>query len=193
MAQFDTNDNSPFEDGSQFDCLIEDAFEVPAEASETDLIPLEQSLEQRLFPEAEETGLIHLPYNFALLLTILYSPEPAPKRRKYHPRKSALADLPPRSLLDPPTDLAEVRQKIFEGKQEVTFAPHEFEKYWPYFNNIYTATGNEYTRKKDGVKSQHYRCNFSETKKKPNTKLALKDRVRNTPSRTPGQCPKTAQ
>ena len=113
MAQFDTNDNSPFEDGSQFDCLIEDAFEVPAEASETDLIPLEQSLEQRLFPEAEETGLIHLPYNFALLLTILYSPEPAPKRRKniILARESALADLPPRSLLDPPTDLAEVRQK----------------------------------------------------------------------------------
>src|SRR5437773_6102122 len=44
MAQFDSNDDSPFEDldDSQFDCLVEDAFEVPAEASQADLIPLEQ-------------------------------------------------------------------------------------------------------------------------------------------------------
>src|SRR3954464_12076762 len=97
-----------------------------------------------------------------------------------------------RTLFEPPPDLTAIRSRIFEGKEEVKFAPGEFDQYWPFFNNIYTRTGNPYTRK-NGQTTTHFRCLLHNTKPKLTKGLDLHDRIRKTPSRKPIGCPKTVR
>lgn len=100
--------------------------------------------------------------------------------------------LPPsaaRSLIDVPDDIAQIRGQIFEGKECVAFSAEQWEKYWPFFNNMYTKSGKPRVGK-DGITKQYLACRLFASK----TKVAKATTgERNKRARNPIACPKTAR
>ena len=69
--------------------------------------------------------------------------------------------LPSRSLNDvlhPPRDLALMRQRLFEVKDKIELQVDEFERYWPYVDNVWVRQHKAGTDKSGRVFTDYYAC-----------------------------------
>ena len=83
------------------------------------------------------------------------------------PNKNTIADdedqtsLPTRSLTDllnPPRDLALMRQRLFEVRDKIELQIDEFERYWPYVDNVWVRQHKAGTDKSGRVFTDYYAC-----------------------------------
>ena len=61
-------------------------------------------------------------------------------------------------LINPPYDLAEVRQRLFEVKDKIELRVDEFERYWPYIDNVWVRQHKAGTDKTGRVITDYYAC-----------------------------------
>ena len=61
-------------------------------------------------------------------------------------------------LLHPPRDLALVRQRLFEIKDKIELQVDEFERYWPYVDNVWVRQHKAGTDKSGRVFTDYYAC-----------------------------------
>ena len=69
--------------------------------------------------------------------------------------------LPSRSLddlLNPPRDLALMRQRLFDVKDKIELQIDEFERYWPYVDNVWVRQHKAGTDKSGRVFTDYYAC-----------------------------------
>lgn len=68
---------------------------------------------------------------------------------------------PTRSLVDllrPPKDLATVRQRLFEVRDKIELHVDEFERYWPYIDNVWVRQHRAGTDKTGRFATDYYAC-----------------------------------
>jgi 2,5-diamino-6-(ribosylamino)-4(3H)-pyrimidinone 5'-phosphate reductase len=63
-----------------------------------------------------------------------------------------------RDLLNPPRDLALMRQRLFEVKDKIELQVHEFDRYWPYIDNVWVRQHKAGTDKTGRVITDYYAC-----------------------------------
>ncbi|MCJ1449906.1 2,5-diamino-6-(ribosylamino)-4(3H)-pyrimidinone 5'-phosphate reductase [Mycoblastus sanguinarius] len=61
-------------------------------------------------------------------------------------------------LLRPPPDLALMRQRLFEVKDKIELQVGEFERYWPYIDNVWVRQHKAGTDKSGRVITDYYAC-----------------------------------
>lgn len=61
-------------------------------------------------------------------------------------------------LINPPKDLANIRQRLFEVKDKIELRVEEFEKYWPYIDNVWVRQHKAGTDKSGRVITDYYAC-----------------------------------
>lgn len=91
----------------------------------------------------------------------LQTPQPAGSA---HLRASPRTNAPPvprRSIQDlasPPKDLALMRQRLFEITERIELQPHEFERYWPYIDNVWVRQHKAGRDKTGRYITDYYAC-----------------------------------
>ncbi|MCJ1410266.1 2,5-diamino-6-(ribosylamino)-4(3H)-pyrimidinone 5'-phosphate reductase [Ptychographa xylographoides] len=68
------------------------------------------------------------------------------------PRKSI------RDLLNPPPHLAETRWRLFEVREQIELKVEEFERYWPYIDNVWVRQHRAGTDRSGRVTTDYYAC-----------------------------------
>ena len=63
-----------------------------------------------------------------------------------------------RDLVYPPRDLALMRQRLFEVKDKIELQIDEFERYWPYIDNVWVRQHKAGTDKTGRVITDYYAC-----------------------------------
>ena len=63
-----------------------------------------------------------------------------------------------RDLINPPRDLALMRQRLFEVKDKIELQVDEFERYWPYIDNVWVRQHKAGTDKSGRVITDYYAC-----------------------------------
>ena len=63
-----------------------------------------------------------------------------------------------RDLLNPPRDLARMRQRLFDVKDKIELQVDEFERYWPYIDNVWVRQHKAGTDKSGRVITDYYAC-----------------------------------
>jgi len=63
-----------------------------------------------------------------------------------------------RDLLNPPRDLALLRQRLFEVKDKIELQIDEFERYWPYVDNVWVRQHKAGTDKTGRAFTDYYAC-----------------------------------
>ncbi|KAL6718358.1 hypothetical protein ACLMJK_004447 [Lecanora helva] len=63
-----------------------------------------------------------------------------------------------RDLLNPPRDLAFMRQRLFEVRDKIELHVNEFERYWPYVDNVWVRQHKAGTDKSGRVITDYYAC-----------------------------------
>ena len=61
-------------------------------------------------------------------------------------------------LINPPKDLAAMRQRLFEVKDRIELRVDEFERYWPYVDNVWVRQHKAGTDKTGRVVTDYYAC-----------------------------------
>lgn len=61
-------------------------------------------------------------------------------------------------LLNPPRDLALMRDRLFEVKEKIELQVDEFERYWPYIDNVWVRQHKAGTDKSGRVFTDYYAC-----------------------------------
>ena len=61
-------------------------------------------------------------------------------------------------LLHPPRDLALMRQRLFEVKERIELQVHEFDRYWPYIDNVWVRQHKAGTDKTGRYITDYYAC-----------------------------------
>ena len=62
------------------------------------------------------------------------------------------------NLMNPPKDLAATRQRLFEVKDRIELHVDEFERYWPYIDNVWVRQHKASTDKSGRVITDYYAC-----------------------------------
>src|SRR5436190_536621 len=89
------------------------------------------------------------------------------------------------TLLTLPPDLVDMRSRFFSPDASISLTRDEFDRLWPYMDNIYTlSTRNPPT--KDGTRSVYYNCRLFRTK--DYTPVDIAKRQRNRSCRTAIGC-----
>src|SRR5436189_2210628 len=90
------------------------------------------------------------------------------------------------TLLTLPPDLIDMRSRFFSPDASISLTRDEFDRLWPYMDNMYTlSTRNPPT--KDGTRSVYYNCRLFRTK--DYTPVDIAKRQRNRSCRTAIGCP----
>lgn len=63
-----------------------------------------------------------------------------------------------RDLVHPPRDLASMRQRLFQVKDRIELQVDEFERYWPYIDNVWVRQHKAGTDKTGRVITDYYAC-----------------------------------
>lgn len=63
-----------------------------------------------------------------------------------------------KDLINPPRDLALMRQRLFEVKDKIELQVDEFERYWPYIDNVWVRQHKAGTDKSGRVITDYYAC-----------------------------------
>ena len=85
----------------------------------------------------------------------------APGTADGSPREQDSMMLPTRTMRDlisPPRDLALMRQRLFEVKDKIELQIDEFERYWPYIDNVWVRQHKAGTDKTGRVITDYYAC-----------------------------------
>jgi hypothetical protein len=90
------------------------------------------------------------------------------------------------TLLTLPPDLINMRSQFFSPDAPITLTRVEFDKLWPYMDNIYTIS-NRGSLTKNGTHSDYYKCRFFRTN--DYTPVDIAKRQRNRSCRTAIGCP----
>ena len=88
------------------------------------------------------------------------TPSAAPEQSQ-SPRANASVQGPTRNIDDlrhPPPNLALVRQRLFEVKEKLELQVHEFERYWPYIDNVWVRQHKAGTDKTGRYITDYYAC-----------------------------------
>ena len=63
-----------------------------------------------------------------------------------------------RDLINPPRDIAYMRQRLFEVKDKIELQIDEFERYWPYIDNVWVRQHKAGTDKSGRLITDYYAC-----------------------------------
>ena len=63
-----------------------------------------------------------------------------------------------KDLVNPPRDLAHMRQRLFEVKDKIELRVDEFERYWPYIDNVWVRQHKAGTDKSGRIITDYYAC-----------------------------------
>ena len=77
------------------------------------------------------------------------------------PRSPPVPSEPTRRMYDlrnPPQQLATMRQRLFEVKEKIELQIHEFERYWPYIDNVWVRQHKAGTDKTGKYITDYYAC-----------------------------------
>ena len=61
-------------------------------------------------------------------------------------------------LLNPPSQIALVRQRLFEVSGRLEFKPEEFDRYWPFIDNVWVRQHKANTSKSGKTTTDYYAC-----------------------------------
>ena len=61
-------------------------------------------------------------------------------------------------LIQPPPDLGNIRQRLFEVRERIELRVDEFERYWPYIDNVWVRQHKAGTDKTGRVITDYYAC-----------------------------------
>lgn len=88
------------------------------------------------------------------------TPQPADLRSPAHDASNQLPQPPHtiNNLLHPPRDLAFMRQRLFEARGKIELHVDEFDRYWPYVDNVWVRQHRAGTDKSGKYTTDYYAC-----------------------------------
>ncbi|KAL8869959.1 MAG: hypothetical protein Q9174_003879 [Haloplaca sp. 1 TL-2023] len=84
-------------------------------------------------------------------------------------------------LFNPPRNIAEIRQRLFEVREKIVLQAHEFELYWPYVDNVWVRQHRGGQDKSGTYITDYYACRLQRPTYTP--KPVDKPRPEGTPTR----------
>jgi hypothetical protein len=92
-------------------------------------------------------------------------------------------------IIQPPTDIAEIRTQLFNLSEPLRFSASDWPKYDDFIHGLYTQNGKKY-ESRDGTVRISFRCLlYRRTEKR--SKVDITQRERRKAARRPIACPKT--
>lgn len=78
-------------------------------------------------------------------------------------------------LINPPKDLAAMRQRLFEVRDRIELRVEEFERYWPYIDNVWVRQHKAGTDKTGRVITDYYACRLQRPTYTPKAETLKRD------------------